>query len=126
MAGGVRGWRTEREPLEPDPGNAGVGKPRLAVGSKAKLSWFRQAAFRFGRAAFSMSNTASAFTIQLNGEEYAVDGDARLLSLIERLRMRRGRIAVEINQVVVPRANYDSVTLKPGDRVEIVNFVGGG
>lgn len=73
-----------------------------------------------------MSNTASAFTIQLNGEEYAVDGDARLLSLIERLRMRRGRIAVEINQVVVPRANYDSVTLKPGDRVEIVNFVGGG
>jgi thiamine biosynthesis protein ThiS len=73
-----------------------------------------------------MPEIASSFTIQLNGEEYAVDGDARLLSLIERLGKRRGRIAVEINQVVVPRANYESVTLKPGDRVEIVNFVGGG
>jgi sulfur carrier protein len=78
------------------------------------------------KAAFSMTETTSCFAIQLNGEEYAVNGDARLLALIERLGMRRGRIAVEINQVVVPRANYDSVTLKPGDQVEIVNFVGGG
>jgi sulfur carrier protein len=73
-----------------------------------------------------MPEIASSFTIHLNGEEYAVDGDACLIALVERLGMRRGRIAVEINQVVVPRANYDSVILQPGDRVEIVNFVGGG
>jgi sulfur carrier protein len=79
-----------------------------------------------GKAAFLMPEIASGFVIQLNGEEFAVNGDTRLLALIERLGMRRGRIAVEINQVVVPRANYDSVRLKPGDRVEIVNFVGGG
>ncbi len=73
-----------------------------------------------------MPESASSFTIQLNGEEYTVHGDARLPTLLERLRMRRGRIAVEINQSVVPRAQYDSVTLEPGDQVEIVNFVGGG
>lgn len=73
-----------------------------------------------------MPEIASGFPIQLNGEEYLLDGDPRLPALIERLGMRRGRIAVEINQTVVPRAQYDSVVLKPGDRVEIVNFVGGG
>jgi thiamine biosynthesis protein ThiS len=35
-------------------------------------------------------------------------------------------VAVEINQTVVPRAQYDAVTFKPGDKVEIINFVGGG
>lgn len=73
-----------------------------------------------------MPQIASSFTIQLNGEEYTVDGDARLSALLERLRMRRGRIAVEINRAIVPRAQYDSVKLSPGDHVEIVNFVGGG
>jgi thiamine biosynthesis protein ThiS len=35
-------------------------------------------------------------------------------------------VAVEINHAVVPRAQYDTVKLKPGDKVEIINFVGGG
>jgi sulfur carrier protein len=73
-----------------------------------------------------MPEMPSCFAIQLNGEEYTIDGDVRLPALLERLKMRRGRVAVEINQTVVPRAQYDSVTLKPGDKVEIINFVGGG
>ena len=40
--------------------------------------------------------------------------------------MRRGRVAVEINQAVVPQAEYDAVRLNPGDIVEVINFVGGG
>ncbi len=47
-------------------------------------------------------------------------------ALLERLEMRRGRVAVEINETVIPRARYDEVILKPGDRVEVINFVGGG
>jgi len=73
-----------------------------------------------------MPETPSCFAIQLNGEEYMIDGDVRLPALLERLKMRRGRVAVEINQTVVPRAQYDAVTLKPDDKVEIINFVGGG
>jgi sulfur carrier protein len=79
-----------------------------------------------GEAAFSMPETSSRFAIQLNGEEYAVDGDPGLPALLERLKMRRGRVAVEINQTVIPRAQYDAVRLKPGDTVEVINFVGGG
>ena len=39
---------------------------------------------------------------------------------------RTDRIAVELNGRIVPRATYSSVTLTPGDTVEIVQFVGGG
>jgi sulfur carrier protein len=70
--------------------------------------------------------TTAEFIIQLNGEPYALSGDASLVALIERLKLKRGRIAVEINQAVVPKADWESVELHPGDKVEIVNFVGGG
>jgi sulfur carrier protein len=70
--------------------------------------------------------TEAEFLIQLNGEPYTVIGDARLTALIERLKLRRGRIAVEINHRVVPKAQWDSVVVHPNDKIEIVNFVGGG
>jgi sulfur carrier protein len=71
--------------------------------------------------------TSSAeIVIQLNGEPYTVLGDARIGALIERLKLKRGRVAVELNQAVVPKAEWDSVEIRPGDKIEIVNFVGGG
>ena len=66
------------------------------------------------------------FSIQLNGEPYLIEGDARLLALIEKLNLRRNRIAIELNHAVVPKAEWAGIALKPGDQIEIVNFVGGG
>jgi thiamine biosynthesis protein ThiS len=68
----------------------------------------------------------SEIQITLNGEPYAVRGDARLITLIEGLKLKRGRVAVEINRVIVPKAEWQHTTIAPGDAVEIVNFVGGG
>jgi sulfur carrier protein len=73
-----------------------------------------------------MPETSQHFAIPLNGEEYTIEGDAGLVALLDRLKMRRGRVAVEINQAVIPRAQYDAVRLKAGDTVEVINFVGGG
>jgi sulfur carrier protein len=69
---------------------------------------------------------SSEIQITLNGEPYAVNGDARLTALIETLKLKRGRVAVEINRAIVPKAQWNSITLTAGDIVEIVNFVGGG
>jgi sulfur carrier protein len=66
------------------------------------------------------------FSIQLNGESHSIDGDPRLLALFEKLSLRRGRIAIELNQSVIPKAEWASISLRPGDKVEIVDFVGGG
>ena len=69
---------------------------------------------------------SSASSITLNGDSYQIDGDTPLTDLLERLKMRRGRVAVEINREIVPKANYDVTIVRAGDSVEIINFVGGG
>jgi thiamine biosynthesis protein ThiS len=66
------------------------------------------------------------FEITLNGEPCTLDGDARLATLLERLKVRRTRVAVELNREIVPKSEYDRVMLKPGDQLEVINFVGGG
>jgi thiamine biosynthesis protein ThiS len=65
--------------------------------------------------------------------EITVNGEARLLprgttvaTLLAKLGVERGRVAVERNLDIVPRATYDAVTLADGDTVEVVAFVGGG
>ena len=68
----------------------------------------------------------SKIKIQLNGDPYVIDGDARLTALIETLKMKPTRIAVELNREVVPKAKYATVTLREGDELELINFVGGG
>jgi sulfur carrier protein len=68
----------------------------------------------------------SANEILLNGEPYELNGRWQLTDLIERLGMKPARVAVEINQRVVPKTEYAGTVLAAGDRVEIVNFVGGG
>jgi sulfur carrier protein len=69
---------------------------------------------------------AIAREITLNGDPYAIDGEVRLVALLERLGMRERRVAVEINREIVPKAKYAETVIKPGDNVEIINFVGGG
>ncbi|MGB0059346.1 sulfur carrier protein ThiS [Candidatus Binatus sp.] len=65
-------------------------------------------------------------SITLNGEPYPLSADTPLTALLERLKMRRGRVAVEINREIVPKAAYDATVVRAGDQVEIINFVGGG
>ena len=69
---------------------------------------------------------SSAIQITLNGEPYAIAGDTRLIALIEGLKLKRGRVAVEINRAIVPKAEWERTMIASGDVVEIVNFVGGG
>jgi len=65
-------------------------------------------------------------TIQLNGEAYSIEAGLHLETLLERLALRPARIAVELNQQVVRKADYPNTVLRQGDQVEIINFVGGG
>ncbi|MBP6012167.1 MAG: sulfur carrier protein ThiS [Alphaproteobacteria bacterium] len=64
--------------------------------------------------------------IQLNGQDHALPGPMSLASLVERLGLDTRKIAVECNLEIVPRSAYAATILSDGDRLEIVNFVGGG
>ena len=64
--------------------------------------------------------------IRLNGEEKETEEGTTLPALIESLAHAPERIAVELNGQLVRRPDSPDVTLKDGDRVEVVHFVGGG
>ena len=64
--------------------------------------------------------------INVNGEKREVPDGATLRELLELLEVQRGRVAVERNLEIVPKAQFDSCCLANGDQLEIVTLVGGG
>ncbi len=63
--------------------------------------------------------------VKINGEEYQYE-NKQLTAVLEELNYDKTRIAVEINEEIVPKVCYDTIILKDGDTVEVVSFVGGG
>lgn len=64
--------------------------------------------------------------IYLNGEERQIPDDTNMASLVELLALSGKRIAVEVNEELVPRSTFPEYCLKPQDKVEIVHAIGGG
>ncbi len=64
--------------------------------------------------------------IKLNGDRHEVETGSTLATLIDSLDLSGKRIAVEINEELVPRSEHDTHVLAEGDRVEIVQAIGGG
>ena len=63
--------------------------------------------------------------IKINGESIDID-DTRLMDYLAENGYKAERIAVECNEAMVPRAEFEHFVLHSGDVVEIVSFVGGG
>ncbi len=64
--------------------------------------------------------------IRLNGEQRVVDDATNLAQLVEQLELTGKRIAIEVNDELIPRSEHLQHQLSEGDRVEIVQAIGGG
>jgi sulfur carrier protein len=62
----------------------------------------------------------------LNGSEHELPNGATIVTLIEDLEYTGQRLAVEVNEEVIPRSEHGETVLQEGDQVEIVRAVGGG
>ncbi len=62
----------------------------------------------------------------LNGDARPLPADARLATLLDTLALRAEWVLVELNGEPVPRDQYDAVTLRAGDRLELVTPLAGG
>ncbi|HEX9892625.1 MAG TPA: sulfur carrier protein ThiS [Gemmatimonadales bacterium] len=65
-------------------------------------------------------------SITVNGQLRSVPGPATLADLLAHLSLDPAQVVVELNRQIVRRPRLPEVTLKPGDTVELVHFVGGG
>jgi len=62
----------------------------------------------------------------VNGEPFETSGAGTISDLLSELSIEAVRVAVEVNLSIIRRADYSTFMLNDGDKVEIVNFVGGG
>jgi sulfur carrier protein len=70
-----------------------------------------------------------ALSVTLNGQSRTFDSlipDIPLTRVIAELSLKGDRIAVEHNGEIAPRARWENIHVRSGDRLEIVHFVGGG
>jgi len=64
--------------------------------------------------------------ITLNGEPYRMDEPLSVTDLLARLEIDPRRVAIEHNLTILRRHAFPDTLVRDGDRIEIVNFVGGG
>ncbi|HVP30834.1 MAG TPA: sulfur carrier protein ThiS [Myxococcota bacterium] len=64
--------------------------------------------------------------IVVNGERRAIGAGRTIADLLAELGLAGRRVAVAVNRSVVPRSSHLTRTLGAGDRVEILEAVGGG
>lgn len=63
--------------------------------------------------------------ITLNGEPHQTDAKT-ISALVESLGLDIRKVAVERNLVLTPQSLHGETPVDEGDRIEIVQFVGGG
>ena len=71
-------------------------------------------------------NSPEAISIQVNGEKKELLAGATVRQLLEQLGLNPGRVAIEHNLQILPKAKWEETRVAAGDRFEIVQFVGGG
>ena len=69
---------------------------------------------------------AESIQIQVNGEQRGCQADATVGDLLRELAIKTERVAVELNLEILDRQDFDHRSLKQGDRLEILSFIGGG
>ena len=70
-----------------------------------------------------MADTAC---VTVNGEARSLPKGATVASLLAELGLAERKVAIERNLEIVPRSLYADTALRPGDKLEVVTFVGGG
>lgn len=71
-------------------------------------------------------NQQPSIEITINGEAREIAAESSVTELVTLLDLTAGRLAIELNLSILPRAAWAETKLQAGDKLEIVHFVGGG
>ena len=64
--------------------------------------------------------------IQLNGKKVKIQRNLSIKDLINKYRLKENKIAIELNGTILPKDHYKNKKIKNNDKIEIVQFIGGG
>jgi len=64
--------------------------------------------------------------IYINGEKKLVNINCSLDDALKKMKISKNKIAIDINHRIIPKSLYKKTILKDKDKIEIVQFIGGG
>ena len=71
-------------------------------------------------------NNSNVAKIQLNGDTYEIINGTNLNELLNKLKLQKNKIAIEVNGEIIEKSKYPNLILRRDDKVEVVHFIGGG
>ena len=71
-------------------------------------------------------NNLNVAKIQLNGDPYEINDGSNLNELLNKLKIQKNKVAIEVNGEIVEKNKYSDLILNNDDKIEIVHFIGGG
>jgi sulfur carrier protein len=69
---------------------------------------------------------SSPIEIFINGDLKKFPREINIVSVLESLNISSKHIAIEINESLIFRSDWEKTNLEDGDKVEIVKAIGGG
>lgn len=64
--------------------------------------------------------------VAINGENQTLNKEMSILDLLEQSGLAGKRVAVEINESIIPKSRHAETFILEGDKVEIIHAIGGG
>ena len=107
-----RKGRAEITPVEPDPDNAGAGKPTRCAPGECLGAFFY------------LKELEVKLTV--NGEAYEAKQSVSVTALLEEMGVGGRAVVVVLNDEVIPFSSRRTCGLREGDRVDLFRLVGGG
>lgn len=64
--------------------------------------------------------------IYINGKKKNINSNCNLIDILKEYSLINKLVAVEINQEVIPKSSYKTITINKHDKIEILELIGGG
>ena len=71
-------------------------------------------------------NNLKKIKIQLNGKKYQIKLGYNLKDLLKTLKKDNNKVAIELNGEIADKKKYNKIFIEKNDKIEIVQFIGGG
>lgn len=64
--------------------------------------------------------------VKVNGSETEIRDNSSVRELLQSRNLKNDRVIIELNGEIIRREQWESRIVNPGDRLEIIQIIGGG
>ena len=71
-------------------------------------------------------NKKNKIKIKLNGKMVLISKNSSLKNLVTKFKIPLNKVAIEVNMEIIDKKKLNKIIIKSADKIEIVQFIGGG